>query len=266
VRLEPATDPVIVAGPAAALAGMAAFGALPAQRPLLYAGDLSAPALRRQVAAGGDLVVSDSNRRQAFVASSLEHNTGPVLTAGEGVSADGFILDPFGRGADAETVAVYGGGVASVQAPSSPQRVQFPEHGPFAAIDGTAQTAWLADPTLDPSQRWLQVNFTRARRVASVTLVPYDDAGGTVRTVQIARRSFVVHPGANRLTLPAGAPLSSLRVTITAVGPPARGAKAGAGGIRELRIPGIGATDALRLPVDATRALSGSDARRVGLT
>ena len=265
VRLDPAAHPVVVDGSAAGLAGMAAFGVLPAQRALLYAGDLSAAQLRRQVAAGGDVVISDSNRRQVFAASSLEQNTGPVLSAGEGVSADGFILDPFGRGADAETVAVDGGGVASVQAPSSPQRVQFPEHGPFAAIDGSAHTAWLADPTLDPSQHWLGVNFTRARRVASVTLVPYDDAGGSVRAVEIAGRSFAVHPGANRLALPAGPPVAGLRVTITAIGPSAPGARAGAGGIRELRIPGIHATQALRLPVDAARALRGSDLRRVGL-
>ena len=55
-------------------------------------------------------------------------------------------------------------------------------------------------------------------------------------------------------------------MTITAVSPPAPGATAGAGGIRELRIPGVHATEALRLPVDATGALSGADLRHTGLT
>ena len=61
------------------------------------------------------------------------------------------------------------------------------------------QTAWVADPTLDPSQRWLQVDFSLARRVASVDLVPYDDAGGSVRAVAIEGRTFAVHPGLNHL-------------------------------------------------------------------
>jgi hypothetical protein len=266
VRVEPAADPVIVDGSADGIAGLAAFGMLPAQRPVLYAADLTAAALRRQVATGGDVVITDSNRRQAFVAASLEQNTGAVLSAEETVSADGFILDPFGRGPDDETVAVDGGGVRSVQAPFSPQRVQFPEHGPFAAIDGSIETAWVADPTLAPGQRWLQVNFSLARRVASVDLVPYDDAGGSVRAVQINGHSFTVHPGVNHLSLPAGPAVSSLRVAITAVSAPQPGAAAGAGGLRELRIPGLHPTQALRLPVDATRALAGANLHHTRLT
>lgn len=265
VRVEPVSDPVLVDGSADALAGLAAFGMLPAQRPLLYAADQTTAGLRAAVAGGGDVVISDSNRRQAFAASSLDQNAGPVLTPDQTVSSDGLILDPFGGGSDAQTVAVYGGGVRSVQAPASPQRVQFPEHGPFAAIDGSASTAWLADPTLAPSQRWLQVDFTRPLRVSSLTLIPYDDAGGSVRAVDIAGRSFAIHPGPNHLTLLGGL-LPGLRVTITAVSAPAPGAAAGAGGIRELEIPGVRATQALRLPVDATRALVGANLDPVGLT
>jgi arabinofuranan 3-O-arabinosyltransferase len=266
VRVEPVSDPLIVDGSAGGLAALAAFGMLPEQQAVLYAGDLSTAALRRQAGSGGDVVITDSDRREAFVSSSLEQNAGAVLAPDENVSADGFILDPFGRGPDDETVAVYGGGVRTVHAPFSPQRVQFPEHGPFAAIDGSTQTAWLADPTLDPSQRWLEVDFALARRVPSVDLVPYDDAGGSVREVSVDGHSFAVHSGLNHLSLPAGPAVSSLRVAITAVGPPEPGAKAGAGGIRELRIPGVHPTQALRLPVDAAQALAGADLRHVGLT
>ena len=77
VRVEPAANPIVVDGSADALAGLAAFGALASNRVVLYAGDLSAAALRRVVAGGGDVVISDSNRRQAFVPGSLDQNVAP---------------------------------------------------------------------------------------------------------------------------------------------------------------------------------------------
>jgi arabinofuranan 3-O-arabinosyltransferase len=263
VSVQPRANPVIVDGSASALAELAAFGALPATRAVLYAADLSPGEMRTELAAGGDVVISDSNRRQAFVAGSLEQNTGPVLTPSETVSSDGELLDPFGRGPDYETVSTYGG-VRSVQAPYDPERAQFPEHGPFAAIDGSTATAWLADPTLAPDQWWLQVEFRRPLSTNSIELMPYDDAGGSVEQVTIAGRTFDVHQGWNRLPLTLH-DASGLTVALTKISPPAPGGAAGAGGIRELRIPGVRATQALRLPVDAARDLRGADLERVSL-
>ena len=256
VRVEPRAQPVVVDGSAGALAGLAAFGALPSDRALLYAADLDPAQLRAELSRGGDLVVSDSNRRQAFVTGSLEQNAGPVLTPSQDVSADGLILDPFGRGPDAETVAAYAG-VRSVEAPSSPEVAQFPEHAPFAAVDGSPSTAWLADPTLAVSDRWLQVDLDRPRAVPYVDLLP-SSAAGRVRRVQIAGRTFAVHPGWNRLALGLRS-ASSLRVSLIDVA-------AGAGGIAELRVPRVTATEALRLPVDATQSLRGADLSSTGLT
>ena len=219
--------------------------------------------LRRSVAGGGDVVITDSNRRQAFVPGSLDQNVGPVLAPSQDVSADGLILDPIDRGPDYQTVASYSG-VRLVEAPASPLVPQFPEHAPFAAIDGSAQTAWLADPTLTPDRRWLQVDFAKPRAVPYVDLIPYSDAGGSVREVEIAGHRFPVHPGVNRLNLGLKS-ASSLRVTLTDVSPPAPGATAGAGGIRELRIPGVRATEQLRAPVDAAAALLGANLDRVSL-
>jgi len=264
VRVEPRAQAIVVDGSADALAGLAAFGALPDDSALLYSADLTPSQLKAELGDGGQLVISDSNRRQAFVAGSLEQNTGPVLTPAQTVSADGLILDPFGGGPADETVAQYTG-VRSVEAPYSPQVAQFPEHAPFAAIDGSAATAWLADPTLPASDRWLEVDFDAPRAVPYVDLLPFGDAGGVVRQVQIAGRTFAVHPGWNHLSLGLRS-ASSLRVVLTAVSPPARGATAGAGGISELRIPGIQAREALRLPVDATQALTGFDLGSNALT
>ncbi len=264
VRIEPRAQPLVVDGSAGALAGLAAFGALPADRAVLYSGDLSVVQLRDALRAGGQLVISDSNRRQAFVAASLEQNRGPVLTAAQTVSADGYILDPVGRGPDFQTVASYSG-VSSVEAPYSPLNPQFPEHAPFAAIDGSSATAWLADPTLGAGSRWLQVDFRAPRDVPYIDLDPYSDAGGEVRSVSIAGRVFALHPGFNRLQLGLRA-VAGLRVSLVDVGPPVAGAKAGAGGIRELRIPGIRAGQSLRLPLDAAAALRGQSLAHVGVS
>jgi arabinofuranan 3-O-arabinosyltransferase len=264
VRVEPRAGPIVVDGSAAAVAGLAAFDALPANRALLYSADLTAPQLRASLAQGGEVVISDSNARQAFVSGSLEQNVGPLLTPAQTVSADGIILDPLGLGSRAQTVARYSG-IRLVQAPSSPQTPQFPEHAPFAAIDGSPATAWLADPTLGPSGRWLQVDFTRPRTVPFVDLLPYGDAGGRVSQVQIAGRTFAVHPGWNHLSLGVRA-AGALRVALTGVTAPEGGTKAGAGGIRELRIPGVRAGESLRLPVDAAATLTTTDLDHVALS
>ncbi len=188
VRIEPRADPVLLDGSASGIAALASFGGLSVGRSLLYGGDLTASQARAALRDGGTVVITDSNRRRAFVAASLEQNTGPTLTPTENVTADGIVLDPFGRGPDYETVAGYRG-VVSVQAPSSPQRPQYPEHAASAALDGSAATAWIADPTLGASQRVLQVTFTQPRSVPSVDLLPYNSSGATVRTVEIAGRT-----------------------------------------------------------------------------
>ena len=73
---------------------------------------------------------------------------GQTLAADEAPSVDAAVLDPFARGSDAQTVAVYSG-VRDVSAPSSPGYPQFPERRPFAAIDGDVRTHWQADRALD---------------------------------------------------------------------------------------------------------------------
>ena len=254
VHVEPRQAPIIVDGSAGGIAQLAAFGGLAGGRAVQYAADLARGRLRAALASGGTVVITDSNRRRAFVAGSLEQNVSATLPADQTVSADGIILDPFGRGPDFETVATYGG-IRSVSAPFSPQTPQHPGHRPFAALDGSAATAWLADPTLDPGRHYLDVAFTRPIDVPYVDLLP----SGPVAAVSVAGRSFAVHPGWNHLVLGAHA-VAALRVALSAVPGPS------AGGIRELRIPGVHATEQLRLPIDAANALRGANLDRVALT
>src|SRR5919199_4556498 len=264
VRVVPRGPLTVVDGGAGALAGLAAYGALDPRRPLAYAPDVGRPAAIRAAArAGASFVIADTDRRRAFASSHPRGSRGPVLTAAQTPGVDGALLDSFGSNAAAETVAVLRG-VRSVTADASPQTTQFPERRPAAALDGDPATAWLADRTLARSRHRLRVTFTAPRDVPYVDLLPYSDSRGVVRAVDVDRRRFAVHRGWNRLRLglrDAG----SLSVFLARVRGP-RHASESAGGIRELRIPGVRVTEALRPPTVVESALRGADLRAGALT
>ena len=264
VRVLPRDGGTVVDGSAQAIADLAGFGALRTDRALRYAGDLDPAALRAQAARGASFVVSDSNRRRVFVAARLRGNTGWTVPAGESFSEDAAQLDAFpGRGTEAQTVAVLTG-IASVRADFSPGFAQFPERRPFAALDGNTDTAWLADRALARDRHHLDVGFTAPRDVDHVDLMPYDDSRGRVDRIAVNDRTYAVHPGWNRLPLHLH-DVASLTVRIAHVVQPSHG-EGGAGGIRELRIPGVRAAEALRPPVLVEEALQGTDLSHSALT
>ena len=95
VGVTPSAPATIVDGGAEGLAALAGFGALPERSPILYAGDLSAPELRRFAEEGADVVVSDSNRRRRFVPEFGRQNLGPTLRETEPLDANFALIDPF---------------------------------------------------------------------------------------------------------------------------------------------------------------------------
>jgi hypothetical protein len=265
VRIEPAGPSTVVDGSAEGIADVAALGELPKNEPLFYAGDESAAQLRSQARAGGDVFITDSNRRRAFVASRVGQDAAWTIPATEPFSADAALLDPFAsRGSAAQTVAVFGG-ARYVEAPYNPEIAQFPANSPFAAFDGNPRTAWQADSTLDPSQHWIQVGFDRPRDVPYIDLLP--DASNplvALTRLQIAGRTFSIHPGWNHLVLNLRH-VSALRILLMRT----RNLTAnpgGAGGLAEVRVPGLHVTESLRPPVLAEQALRGTDLRHATLT
>ncbi|HEX4672717.1 MAG TPA: alpha-(1-_3)-arabinofuranosyltransferase family protein, partial [Solirubrobacteraceae bacterium] len=262
VRVLPRGPATIVDGAAAGIAGLASYGALPDDRPVRYAADLSRGELRAAARGGATIAISDSNRRQAFVAARLLQNRGAVLPAGQDVSQDGTFLDPFDHGSDAQTVAVQRG-LARISSPFSPQTSQFPEHRPFAAVDGDVNTEWLGDRFLAPQRRHLDVTFSSPRAVPYVDVLPYSDARGITRNLIVNGRLMKVHPGWNRLALGIS---NTTKLTLELFGTkrPKTGS-AGSGGIRELRVPGLKVDELLRPPVLAEQALRGADLGRTPL-
>ena len=146
---------------------------------------------------------------------------------------------------------------ATSGAPYSPGFSLFPEHRPFAAFDGSPATAWIADRALDPQRRWVEVGFLSPRAVPSIDLLPENDSRGIVLAVEIAGRTYAIHPGWNHLTLGLRH-VSALRVRIAAVQIPAR-VPGGAGGLAEVRVPGLHVSEALRVPqLPAARSQDGT--------
>jgi hypothetical protein len=267
VRVLPRAGLTVVDGAAGGLAALAGYGALDPARPYAYAPDVAAAAgtLRDAAAQGAGFVVSDTNRRRAFVGPRLKGAVGPTLPRDDGVSVDGTILDPFGDiDQRVQTTAELGGGVAAVTAPASPQVTQHPDQRPFAAVDGDPSTAWIADRALVPSRHTLTVRFAAPRDVASVRLLPYSDSRGVVKAVTVNGRRFAVRRGWNTLRLDLHG-VSSLDVHLATVTKP-RHAQAGAGGIRELAIPRVRATETLRPPTSVEDGLRGSDLSHNALT
>ena len=266
VRVLPSAAPTILDGDGGGVIDLAALGALPSGQALRYAADMSSAQIRAASRAGANLVISDSNRRQILATSSLFQNMGPVLGPTDPISNDSAQLDPFAEaGSAAQTVSELGGGVSYVRSTFSPGYPQFPEHRPFAALDGDPNTEWLVDRHIDASQRDLQIGFPKPRTVPYVNLTPYDDARASVLAVSIDGQRFAIHPGLNHLVLRDRAPVSQLTVSLERVTHP-RVAAGGGGGIRELAIPGVHATETLRPPVLVQRALAHTDLDRDAIT
>ena len=264
VSVAPAARPTVVDGSAEGLAGLAAFGALPARAPILYAGDLDSRELGEIAAHGAEVVVSDSNRRRRFVPEYGYQNLGATLRQDESVNANFALIEPFPeRGPDAQTVSVLRG-ARYVRSPNEGGLLEFPEYDAIKAFDGDLSTVWAADRYLDPSERWIEIGFPKPRDVPYVDLYPVHDWSGIVREVEVGGVKARLHRGRNRIRLGLD-DVSSLRLTITRVDQPP-GDLRGAGGFREIHIPGVSVRAALRPPVLAARALAGRDLSRVALT
>jgi hypothetical protein len=253
VRLVPRDRTTVIDGGGQGVVALAGYAGFDPGAPIAYAADLSAEEIRR----APHVVITDTNRRQAFVAARLRGNRGPVLPPEQSVSEDGTMLDPFALGPDAQTVQRVTG-VRSVEAPASPQITQFPEHRPFAAVDGDPRTTWLADRALARDRHWVEVTLDRPRAIGHVDVLPYNDSRGRLLRFEVNGRVVRARPGWNRVALPGE--VAAVRVRVLDVSQP-KEASGGAGGVAEIRIPGVRARETLRPPVLAERALGGRTPR-----
>ncbi len=249
-RLHPAGGATVLSGDAEGVPALAATGLLDPTRALFYAADLEVGELRRSVREGARLVFSDSARRRVFVSSRTRANRGPTLGPEDPIPPDYARFDTFPEAGPAgQTVAVYGG-ARRVFSPVAGVSSIFPQYRAYAALDGRAETAWLADENLPPRDWYLEVELERPRPLPEIEIVPHRDR--TSRTVEVGvsvdggeERRVELRPGSNRVSV-GERPVRTLRVRILRVEGPEK--RRFAGGIDELRVPGVRIRERLRLP------------------
>jgi hypothetical protein len=178
-RAESPQAALVVDGDAAGLVQAAALGRLAQDPAVFYAPTLLAdPALAHQVLTpGAQLVVTDSNRKQAFEWNTLFENTGYTQTAAEQQSAfegnwPGLQLFP-GAPRSARTTTVLTGDVAAVTASAYGTANSLrSEYRPANALDGDAATAWQTEGSASgPAEgQWWQVTLRRPTTADVITL------------------------------------------------------------------------------------------------
>ncbi len=264
VRVEPMAGATVVDGSADGVADAAAFGRLPRGAPIFYAADRSEAELRDAAAHGASFVVTDTNRKRILVPSRPRQNVGTTLSASEDFPENSTVLDPFPDvGDEAQTLAVLED-ARSVSAPFAPGYPQFPEHRPYAAVDGNPDTYWLADSRVRRVRHRLEVRLDDAREIPYIDLLPQRAGLTDVTAVAVNGERFDIKPGWNRLQVHAGT-TDALTVRIADVRRP-EGFARGPGAIAELRIPGVRIRERLRPPTQIEDALRAPGLERTPLT
>ncbi|MGP0029920.1 MAG: alpha-(1-_3)-arabinofuranosyltransferase family protein [Acidimicrobiales bacterium] len=275
VRTETPEVPLVVDGDGQGLVNAAAAGLLANNPTIFYsASSVHDPsALRRQLARGAVLVLTDTNAKQLSTWGTLDDDYGYVQTANE----TPLVADPSevampvfpGAGTNTQTVAEIPQ-VASVRATAYGDSItNTPENRPFAAIDGNVDTAWTEGAFGPATDQSLQIQLHRPvttnhitllqpqtggfnRHVTKVTLTFDGHKSGTVVLTKASRKV----PG-QVVTFPTTR-FRTLSVTIDATSAGIRKTYDGlsAVGFAEVQIPGVPpASETLRLPTDMLSTL-----------
>ena len=160
LRGESDNGAVVMEGDATGLNNLAGLGLLNTSSAIYYAGTLATkPAQLQQLASqGAQLVVTDTNRKQAFRWDTLTANAGYTETPDENPAKTDLSDSPIelfsGTGITSKTYASYVGAV-NVTASSYGNGVSYtPEDQAYSAIDNNFDTAWIAGTFVpDPEGR-----------------------------------------------------------------------------------------------------------------
>ncbi len=178
LRAESDQGAVVVDGDATGLNDLAGLGMLNTTSALYESGTLAKdPARVKALAAqGAQLVVTDTNRKQAFRWDTLSANAGATETPGENPAKTDLSDSPIdlfpGAPISTKTTSSYVGAV-NVTASSYGNSVSYtPEDQAYSAIDDNFDTAWITGTFVpDPAGEWWQAQFAHPVTTGQLTLV-----------------------------------------------------------------------------------------------
>jgi arabinofuranan 3-O-arabinosyltransferase len=207
LRAESDTGAVVTEGDATGLDNLAGLGMLNTDSAIYYAGTLAGdPSRLRQLASqGAHLVLTDTNRKQAFQWASMTANAGYTETPSDNPAKTDPRDSPIelfpDAGISSKTVASYVGAV-NVTASSYGNSITYnPEYAAYSAIDDNFDTAWITGTFIpDPAGQWWQAQFANPVTTNHVTLVQ-PQSGDRSRWVSSVTLTFDgKHPVHYRLT------------------------------------------------------------------
>jgi len=297
VRAERAAQPLVVAGSGEGLVDASAAGLLKQTGTVLYRASMTARQYQAALAAGADLLLTDSNRRRAERWGTVRENYGYTERAGEtplkpdpsdarlplftasatsGHAATDVSVDGT-PGDDARTVAEQRG-VASVEATDYGNPVAYaPADRPAQAVDGDPTTAWRVGAFADVRGERLKVTLDAPTTIDHLTLTQ-PLTGPRNRFITKAQVQFDSGPSVD-VDLGADsrmakgqvvrfAPRRTRSVTFRIVDTDRGVLQTYDGisgvGLSELGIPGVRLNEVLRLPVDLLGGAGGGAAATAG--
>lgn len=267
-RAESNSGALIVAGDATGLENLASTGMLNTKSAIYYEGTLDSrpKQLSQLLKNGADLVLTDTNRDEAFRWNSLVANYGYTQTPGENLTKSDlsdYPINLFSNAPNSKTVASYTGAV-NVTASSYGNTISYtPENRAYSAIDDNLDTAWETGTFVSsPVGQWWQLSLGRKVSENHVTLVQpqtgdhnrwisrvtltFDGGHSVTENLGLASR----HASGQVVSFPSRS-FRTLRITIDATtndreAPPnAQGV-----GFAEVEVPGVRVNEVIKMPTD----------------
>jgi arabinofuranan 3-O-arabinosyltransferase len=279
LRAESNTGSILLSGDATGVDNLAGLGLLNTDSAIYYSGTLATDSARIHslASSGAQLVVTDTNRKQAFRWDTLSANAGATETPSEDPAKSDQSDSPIelfpGAPTSAKTTAAYVGAV-SVTSSSYGNSVSYtPEDRAYSGIDANLDTAWITGTFVpDPAGEWWQSTFSKPVTTDHITLVQ-PQKGDRSRWVKKVNATFdgkdpITYTLGTKSHGPAGQILKfpqrsfhTLRLTIESTtndtAPPLT---ASAVGFSEVEIPGTQVREVLAMPTDLLSSLGAASA------
>ena len=228
VDARPLTAPLLVIGDAF---GVAALDEDIGERPVLYVDDLTDDQLVQALAAGGELVVTDTNHRRRWSVNSLSDGYTPLLRADQEVDP----VDLRARSLDSEDQTVALPLRATITARPDPYDAvhQRAAGRPEFAFDGDLTTTWQYGRRGTGVDGWWELALPTPTRVDEVRVLVDQTDKQITRLELTTEQGVTTRPVVDGVAhFPVGRNVAQLRVTIVAT----EGVTPAPAGIREVHV------------------------------